>query len=361
MARIEAQKKAEIEGSEKLSNPLSGTASTANASNHPSQGMASNGSEPSPSADSLKVDGSDATMTCVSETKNDNESATTTKNDIPMEPESTDTKMVDPSAATEGSSDIPPSKLSDTAAPVKSPVTAESKDIEMVDSSRATETEKTTKPLLEASATPSATVSSTETATCKTGEKLAAPGTNDTPLTQLGQNPTESSSDEKEVKIVGASNLAVKKEETKKSLPRLDLNQESADHFLMAAHLLYPSTSGLYDELMALLKMDVLKLDPSGIPGLAMDWYTNVDLVILEDMDRCWGSDADPEGRFCINDELRDTLEEKWVKYQYGWALADDPDDLVFDYEVIDAWREAFQGEMEEQANLAEGVGRYGL
>lgn len=155
--------------------------------------------------------------------------------------------------------------------------------------------------------------------------------------------------------------IAVKPEPMVPALPSLNFSRERAEYCCFAAHLLSPSSSGLYDELMALVKMEVLKTHSSGIPFLSRDWFLKVDILVLDDMDRCWGSDADPEGRFCIDEEMRDTLEEQWVKSDYGWSTADDPNDLVFDFEVIDEWREAFQGQMEEKANCTEGVGRFGL
>eukprot|EP00980_Cylindrotheca_fusiformis_P006232 scaffold1334_cov123-Cylindrotheca_fusiformis.AAC.2 len=146
-----------------------------------------------------------------------------------------------------------------------------------------------------------------------------------------------------------------------KVLPNLPVDQESAEYYCLAAHLLSPSSCGLYDELMALVKMEVLTIDRSGIPSLSPEWYSKVDIVILDDMHRCWGSDVDQEGRFCIEEEMRDTLEDQWVKSDYGWSMKEDPDDLVFDFEVIAEWREAFEGRMEEKANYTEGVGRFGL
>jgi hypothetical protein len=117
----------------------------------------------------------------------------------------------------------------------------------------------------------------------------------------------------------------------------------------------------LYDELLAFIKMEVLEIHPTGIPVVTPDWYSKVDIVLLDDMDRFWGSDADPEGRFCINYEMRDTLEEQWKKSHFGWSTVDDPKDFVFDFEVLDEWRIAFEGRMEERLNIAEGVGRFGL
>jgi hypothetical protein len=165
----------------------------------------------------------------------------------------------------------------------------------------------------------------------------------------------------KDAAIVKRESVVAPEANEPKALPNLDLPQESAEYYCLAAHLLSPSSSGLYDELMALVKMEVLKIHSSGIPIVSRDWFSKVDIVILDDMDRCWGSDADPEGRFSINEEMRDTLEEQWVKSGYGWSTADDPNDLVFDFEVIDEWREAFEGQMEEKANYTEGVGRFGL
>jgi hypothetical protein len=125
-------------------------------------------------------------------------------------------------------------------------------------------------------------------------------------------------------------------------------------------YLLSPTSSGLYDELLALLRMNVLKVR-NGIPVLAEDWYENVDIIVLDDMSDYWSSEADPDGKYCVHEEIRDTLEEKWIKYSYGWALADYPKELIFDYSVLDEWRETFEGRLEEQGNRSEGIGRFGL
>ena len=162
-------------------------------------------------------------------------------------------------------------------------------------------------------------------------------------------------------KLDPESKMNVAKQEVVKSLPILDLSQESIEYYCLAAHLLSPSSSGLYDEVMALVKMEILEIHSSGTPVLTSDWYSKVDMILLDDMENYWSSDADPEGRFCVHYEMRDTLEEQWIKSEYGWSTADDPNDLVYDLEVVDEWREAFQGQMEERANYTEGVGRFGL
>lgn len=39
----------------------------------------------------------------------------------------------------------------------------------------------------------------------------------------------------------------------------------------------------------------------------------------------------------------------------------EDPDDVIFNLEVLDEWRGAFHGQMEGRANASEGIGRFGL
>jgi hypothetical protein len=78
-------------------------------------------------------------------------------------------------------------------------------------------------------------------------------------------------------------------------------------------------------------------------------------------MHAAWGTDADADGRHCVHFELRDALEEQWVKTDFGWVIAEDPDDIIFDLEVLQEWRQAFEGKVEEKANMLEGIGRFGL
>ena len=140
-----------------------------------------------------------------------------------------------------------------------------------------------------------------------------------------------------------------------------DARNEILDEFCMLIHLLSPARSGLYDEMIALLKMGVFKVSPSGIPVLTEDWWTKIDIVVLDDMHTSWSTKIDPESRHCVNDELRDTLEEKWVWKRTGWSLAENPSELVFDFAILDEWRETFEGRIEEKENMLEGIGRFGL
>ena len=140
----------------------------------------------------------------------------------------------------------------------------------------------------------------------------------------------------------------------------LKISNDILDQFCLAVHFLSPASSGLYDELIALLKMGVLKVS-SGIPVLTDDWWSKVDIIVLDDMKTSWSTSVDPDSRYCVNEELRDTLEEQWKKSDYGWAMVDNPRDLIFDFTVLDEWRETFENRLVEKANLSEGIGRFGL
>merc|ERR1712194_265861 len=141
----------------------------------------------------------------------------------------------------------------------------------------------------------------------------------------------------------------------------LKFSSEVLDQFCLVIHLLSPARSGLYDEMIALLKMGIFKTSPSGIPVLTEDWWTKIDIVVLDDLYSSWSTKADPDSKNCVNEELRDTLEEKWVKSDYGWSLLENPKVLIFDHAILDEWRETFESRLEEKANLSVGIGRFGL
>lgn len=141
----------------------------------------------------------------------------------------------------------------------------------------------------------------------------------------------------------------------------LEFSNEILDQFCLVIHLLSPARSGLYDEMIALLKMGIFKVSSSGIPVLTEDWWAKIDIVVLDEMNSSWSTKVDPHSRYCVNDELRDTLEEKWVKSDYGWSLLENPKELIFDFGILDEWRETFEGRLEEKANHSDGIGRFGL
>lgn len=141
----------------------------------------------------------------------------------------------------------------------------------------------------------------------------------------------------------------------------LDLSAETVEHLCLAAYLLSPASSGLYDELLALVQAGALEISTNGIPRLSKDWVTKVDVVLLQDLDAAWGTHLDPEGRYGIHPGMRDCVEEAWTKTSDGcWAL-DDGDDVVYDESELEEWRQFFQGQRDEQANVSDGIGRFGL
>lgn len=106
------------------------------------------------------------------------------------------------------------------------------------------------------------------------------------------------------------------------SQTKLEIESETADLLCLAAYLLSPTFSGLYDELLAFVKMGVLEISKTGIPTVTSDWASKVDIILLEDMENLWGTDVDPDGRCCIQLELRDALEAEWIKTNQGWSLS---------------------------------------
>ena len=177
----------------------------------------------------------------------------------------------------------------------------------------------------------------------------------------------ESRKMENDIKSLGRSSSMVtemkqtNKESDKDSRKVLIASQDQVDTYSLAAHFLSPACSGVYDELLAFIKQGVLHASTDGIPYLGPEWASKVDVIVLDDMDSAWGTEMDPDGRYCVHFELRDTLEELWIRTDFGWSLAEDPDDIIFDFEVLKEWKEAFEGRIEEKAHRVEGIGRFGL
>jgi hypothetical protein len=126
------------------------------------------------------------------------------------------------------------------------------------------------------------------------------------------------------------------------------------------AHVLSPNQTGVYDELLALVRTGVLLVDKRGIPALAKDWWSSVEILLLDDMYESWGLQADPNGRYGVAEKVRKTLHRKWVRTHYGWAFAQDEEDIVFDFEEFDEWRMAFEDKRRAQSDGVDGVGRFG-
>lgn len=127
------------------------------------------------------------------------------------------------------------------------------------------------------------------------------------------------------------------------------------------ATALVPDKTGVLDELMALVGMDVLRVDERGVPVLTNDWWANVDLLLLEDMNNNWALKVDPQGKFGVDDSIRKPLGAKWRRLYHGWAFADNLKEIIFDFEEFDEWREAFEEKQQEQIDDSEGIGRFGI
>jgi hypothetical protein len=134
---------------------------------------------------------------------------------------------------------------------------------------------------------------------------------------------------------------------------------EHVDALQLLLHVLSPTRSGVCDELLALIQLGVLAVDERGLPALCRDWWSNVDVLLLDDMAESWGVAADPSGKYGITDAVRMPLDEQWTKAEDGWALGEE--DIVYEDSEFDAWRAAFEDKQQAQSDNIEGVGRFGI
>lgn len=125
------------------------------------------------------------------------------------------------------------------------------------------------------------------------------------------------------------------------------------------AHVLSPSRTGVFDELLALIRSGVLDVNSRGIPVLANVWWTKVDMLILDDMSDHCGVRADPTAKGGVGGKIRNTLHRKWTKSHYGWVFADDYQEVVFDFEEYAEWRAAFEDKQRARSEGVDGVGRF--
>jgi len=147
--------------------------------------------------------------------------------------------------------------------------------------------------------------------------------------------------------------LASSKDDTK------EIPQEAVQAL---AHAMSSFSNGVIDELTALLRTSVLHLNDTAIPTLTNDWYEQLDILVLDDMDSCWGLQVDPTGKYGMSDYVRATLNEEWGKNSDGWFLVNhDPDDAVYEFAEFDEWRDAFEHKEQTRVDTKEGVGRFGI
>lgn len=147
----------------------------------------------------------------------------------------------------------------------------------------------------------------------------------------------------------------------KSVVSKLEMDNRDAHSLKILAHVLAPSRSGICDELLALVNMDILRIDARNVPVLTDEWWTRADLLLLEEMHYNWGPTVDPDGKFGVHDTIRNLLHSKWRRMYHGWAMVDTPRDIVHEFEEYDSWREAFEDKQQAETNNAEGIGRFGI
>jgi len=130
----------------------------------------------------------------------------------------------------------------------------------------------------------------------------------------------------------------------------------------LIAHLVSPEKSGLYDELVALIRSGLLKVDNKGVAVLNGDeWYTKLDVLLLNDMFHHWSPSVDIGNKFCMNERVRQILQANWERIDGDWALADDPFDIVHHEEEYQEWRRSFENTNQAQEDYIEGIGKFGF
>jgi hypothetical protein len=117
---------------------------------------------------------------------------------------------------------------------------------------------------------------------------------------------------------------------------------------------------GIFDELLALIRTNAVKVDPRGVPMLSAYWWSHVDILLLDDMWRNWGTQADPKGNYGVSDMVRKGLRRNWFRNDFGWAMTSQKYDTIFEFEEFDEWRIAFEGKQQTLSDGIDGIGRFG-
>ncbi|KAL7578557.1 hypothetical protein ACA910_011615 [Epithemia clementina (nom. ined.)] len=146
--------------------------------------------------------------------------------------------------------------------------------------------------------------------------------------------------------------------------------------------------TGLMEEVAALVHTQVLEINQDdGSLRLAPDWYLNVDVLVLEQMDGAWGKDP---LRYRMNADVVATLRREWIKVnalssggsksrkddqgEYGeeeeeegqvseaaWASRWAPEEPIYELDEFVTWRQAFEQREETQSNELHGIGHFGV
>jgi hypothetical protein len=130
-------------------------------------------------------------------------------------------------------------------------------------------------------------------------------------------------------------------------------------HMKTLAHILSPNRCGIYDELIALIQMKVILVEPNGIPKLTKDWWSAVDVLLLDDMWNRWGVQTDVNSNYGVHSKIRKTLSRKWFRSEDGWALQPNRNDIIFEFDEFDEWRVAYEAKQQTASDGLEGIGRF--
>ena len=129
---------------------------------------------------------------------------------------------------------------------------------------------------------------------------------------------------------------------------------------MLLAHFLATGRSGIYDELIALIRMQAIVVQSNGIPNLAKDWWSFVDILLLDDMWTNWGLQQDENNNHGIHSRVRKSLQRKWTRNDGGWALHSYLNDIIFEFDEFDEWRVAYEAKQQTTSDGIHGIGRFG-
>jgi hypothetical protein len=138
-------------------------------------------------------------------------------------------------------------------------------------------------------------------------------------------------------------------------------NKLAAEAALIVAHLVSPERSGILDELLSLARSGIIRKTKNGGAVLRKNWSSQVDPLLLDDMNARWSLDADPENKHCLNNKIRYNLASYWIRLDGAWALSEDMGEEVYLDQDFEEWRQTFEEKAEMKSNKEEGIGRFGI